>query len=592
MASTTENEARVDGKEEEENDKVGDEQEENPDDDSSDSVIEEGDEEDEEEKAGDKEEEEKGEDTNKSAAPAVDEDDEEVQLAMEMALAAMKNPKLGPDELRKLVLSKSAKPQVAEAKQKNFLMEVEEKKARQKIKEKEEAEKRWTDPRDSMMSWFYGQTSEEYQWAQEKAKYADKIKKDKQIRDLKKAVKVRRKNLKAIRLQGNRVETRHVFKRQRMEKRLLEVSQMIDKNRRHFVENNGPEIVTTYAKAMMKAQKKWLKDQPINDEELALEAQLCRNMHQMLALEKQKAKLKKSLKELKKYLQRCKSWLTDKQTLCEQHISTLEGTQSSMKSIYDETLKRQDEFLQKFLQERKDDGEEFAERLGDDLQALLAKVPLDVSKKYDELPSHSGPGATLNALRGLPFRDSFTLSKAPSRDGKNRDDKTREDIATSGVDHNHEEHRSQSKRGGRGGELVIHTHDDGGSVNSALSDPDEDTNQTVLSADSVSGKIAFGEDAPWLAGDSYGDLGVTMNGDHHKHMGDETELKNGKHQQRKSFEKENIMNPKLNGTNGFTDHKGTLSTAPSSKVASTKKRPPNEVLASATQKEGSATPAN
>ena len=510
-----------------------------------DSVIEEGDEnEDEEEEAQTTTESDAGDEP-----PTIDEDDEEVRLAMEMALAAVKNPKLSPDELRRLVTGQSA-----EDKQKEFVKQMEEKKARQKIKEQEDAQKRWNDQKDSMFGWFYGQSSEEYQWAQQKAKYADKIKSDKQVRETRKAIKAKRKNLKALRLQGNRVETRHIFKRQRMEKHLLEVEEAIDKHIRHFCQSTTYDAAT-YAKAMMKATKKWSKQHqqqevsPTADQELSLEAQLCRNMHQMLALEKQKSKLKKSFKEIKKYLQRCKSWLSDKQALCELHMMTLDATKASMKSIYDDTLKRQDAYIQKLLDDNNKENttgafadDTFAQ--GSDLQALLASVPPDVSQKYDELPSHAGPGATLNALRGLPFRDSFCLSKAPSRDGKGRDDtKIREDIAASG-----EHDRSSSPRGGNRKEIVIQTHDDAASVNSALSDPDEDPTQLgigigepVISADSVSGKIAFGEDAPWL-----------MAGDDEKKPREKLSKTNGNTQHpEKSFDKASTMvAAEANGPNG------------------------------------------
>jgi hypothetical protein len=122
--------------------------------------------------------------TGSNDPPKANEEDEEVQLAMEMALAAMKNPKMSPDELRKLLLG-----QAAEKTRLDFVKQAEEKKARQKQKEQEEAQKRWSEQKDSVFSWFYGQSSEEYQWAQEKAKYADKIKKDKQVREIGKAIK-------------------------------------------------------------------------------------------------------------------------------------------------------------------------------------------------------------------------------------------------------------------------------------------------------------------------------------------------------------------------------------------------------------------
>lgn len=525
-----------------------------------DSVIEEGNED---------EEESKGTLSSTDINPEVNEEDEEVRLAMEMALAAMKNPKMKPDELRKLVLSQNA-----EQKQQEFIKQVEEKKKQQKLKEQEEAQQRWNDQKDSMFSWLVGTPTEEQLWAQQKVRYADKIKNDQQVREARKAIKAKRKGLKALRLQGNRVETRHIFKRQRMEKHLLDVEESIDKHLRQFCHSKTFDA-TTYAKAMMKATKKWSKHNQTeqnkpsetDDQALALEAQLCRNMHQMLALEKQKSKLKKSLKEIKKYLQRCKSWLSDKQALCELHMLTLDATQTSMKTIYEDTLNRQDAFIHKILNENDKENARgaFAEDTfakGSGLQALLANVPLDVSQKYDELPSHSGPGATLNALRGLPFRDSFTLSKAPSRDGKSgRDDATREDILASGDDNHGQNGRSTSpgsrslrRRSGQKRELVIQTNDDA-SISSALSDPDEDLNgsgdgfaygEQSISADSVSGKIAFGEDAPWLVEGGGSDPALQSPGNEKVHT----------KSAEKSFEKESMVgdnkknSAKMNGSNG------------------------------------------
>mmetsp|Transcript_30034 Transcript_30034/g.82447 ORF Transcript_30034/g.82447 Transcript_30034/m.82447 type:complete len:544 (+) Transcript_30034:210-1841(+) len=469
------------------------------DEDPSDSVIDEGD----EDRA---EEYEEGNLPLKAAdveVPEMEEEDDEVRLAMEMALAAAQNPGMSPDQLRKLVGEKN--------KQASIVKEVEEKKAQEQAKEmqkkKEEDTKKWNEQKASYYNWFQSisQGSEEYQWEQTKLKFAAEIKKDKKIRETRKAIKVKRKNLKAQRLQGNRVETRHIFKRQRMEKHFVEVSAAIEKNRKIFCETNYD--ATSYAKAMMKASKKWNK-KPNNDEELALEAQLCRNMHQMLALEKQKSKCKKQLKEIKKYLQRCKSWLSDKQALCELHMLTLEATHNSMKNIYEDTLDRQDKFIQKLkslpeFEEQKD---------------LFENV--DVSR-YDEIPSHAGPGATLNALRGLPFRDDISLSSVPSRGRLSEGGGNRKAAKSNGVADVRVEIDGLPSNANAGDKkhLYVETADDGASINSALTDPDDGavaddpnlSSEVAAMADSVSGIIAFGDDAPWLKQDTSSHAGDDAN---------------------------------------------------------------------------------
>jgi hypothetical protein len=365
-----------------------------------------------------------------------------------------------------------------------------------------------------------------------------------------------------------------------MEKHLLEVEEAIEKRIRDFCESKTFDA-TTYAKAMMKATKTWSKKHPsppqedqsstTADQALALESQLCRNMHQMLALEKQKSKLKKLFRETKKYLQRCKAWLSDKQALCELHMMTLDATQASMKSIYEDTLKRQDAYIQKILDQNNKENrltaDEFPPKTftqGSGLQALLASVPHDVARKYDELPSHSGPGATLHVLRGLPFRDSFNLSKAPSRNGSkgqdDNDEKIRAEILASGDD----EPRSPGGGAGKGGrELIIHTHDDAGSINSALSDPDEDLNASgaALRLGESAKSLGFGDDAPWLVEGGGGGISGENQG---------KEKSNGKVQSKgaeKSFEKGNTLaNGKnsSNGKNGVYSHKEGATTSPTS----------------------------
>lgn len=452
--------------------------------------------------------------------PDLNEEDEDVRVAMEMALAAMKNPHMSA-EVRKKVLG-DKNPQA------EFLKQVEEKKAKKLQQERIEAEKRWNEQKESFFSIFssgaaaFAQATEEYQWAADKVKYADKIRSDEKVREIRKAIKAKRKTLKAVRLQGNRVETRHVFKRQRMEKHLIEVHDSIERLRAQFCQSNYN--VTVYAKAMMKASKKWNKPTQ-EDQELALEAQLCRNMHQMLALEKQKAKVKKNMKEIKKYLQRCKSWLSDKQALCEQHMLTLDATQNSMRNIYQETVARQDQWIARILKEE-----------GLEMPAVLDQAK-DIVAKYDEIPTHAGPGAFLLTLRGLPFKDSIYLKQGSFCGNEVVDNKLGTNpVSTESVKVVIEgappPPPPPSANDKKNEELYIQTTDDAASINSALTDPDDEAAATPAASntndfsDSISGNIAFGDDAPWLGVDE--ELGKEDEED-----GDE----DNRHRKKKSGEK-------------------------------------------------------
>merc|ERR1712176_1592466 len=142
--------------------------------------------------------------------------------------------------------------------------------------------------------------------------------------------------------------------------------------------------------AMVRASKKWKKKS--DEEELSLEARLCQNMHQMLTVEKQKAKLKKNNKDMKKYCQRAKNWLSDKKALCELHLIMLDATKHSMEVVYEEILSRQDNVIMKLKDEK-----EF-------LQVDLSSV--DVSRfDFTQQEKDLGALALLNALRGLPISD-------------------------------------------------------------------------------------------------------------------------------------------------------------------------------------------
>jgi hypothetical protein len=441
----------------------------------------------------------------KPAAPALpaaeEEEDEEVRLAMEMAIAAAQNPHLSPADLRKLVGEKNQQSKIVE--------QVQQKKEQMKVQEQEEATKRWNEKKERAWFWFKSKTesvqegvaaakvaaakkAEELQFSAEKQIYAEQIRRDPETREIRKRMKVFRKALKAQRLNGNRVETRHLFKRQRMEKSLIEATEKLEKTRVLFCETNYQ--VTEYAKAMMRASKKWKRKG--TDEELKLEAQLCRNMHQMLALEKQKSKVKKSTREIKKYLQRCKSWLSDKQALCEMHGLTLNATASSMQVMYEETLAKQDQLIKRLKETQEFKDVDLSEWDG---------------SHFDAIPGDAGPAVILNALRGLPIRDSIRVAKT----GESGTDATSSAVAAAvaaaaattaaavaaaaAQQKQKQQQQSSSRRTGKAPELFITARDDD-SVNSELSDPDggDDNDHGDTGLDGSVHSIEFEGDAPWM----------------------------------------------------------------------------------------------
>lgn len=402
-------------------------------------------------------------------------DDEEVRLALEMAMAAAQNPHLTPEELRKLVGQKNRQLQIVteveQEKQKRAALEAQ--------KQQEEAQKRWTEKKQTALNWWnerssqIAQSAAELKWEAEKQFYAEDIKQDSEIITTRKQMKAIRKVIKAHRLQGNRVETRHTFKRQRAEKLLIAIQEKIRKQQKLLVGSSFN--VAEYAKAMLKATKKWKKK--AGKEELSLEAQLCRNMHQMLAIEKQKAKLHKNHRDIKKYLQRCKSWLTDKKAFCEMHIMTLEATAMSMRIIYEDTLAKQDQLIRRL-------------RVLDEFDGIdLDKV--EVPGEFNMLERAPGPSAILNALRGLPINDSVRMKKD---DGDKRNHSTPSASAP------------ETAPGGNRPELVIDIVDDS-SVSSHLTDPDSGLKEPVILSErdlenDDESEDNFGHDAPWKSGTS------------------------------------------------------------------------------------------
>ena len=399
------------------------------------------------------------------------EEDEEVRLAMEMAIAAAKNPHLSPSEIQKLVGEKNVQAKLID----EFAKKNEEKIKMNQLKAKEYQRQQSS----TTSSWWVAATkkAEEIKDRAERSLYAEQISKDETILEIRKTMKILKKTLKAHRLQGNRVETRHVFKRQRMEKRLIQSNDKLKKTQQMFINSNYN--VQEYLKAMMRASKKWRKIG--NDDELMLEAQLSRNMHQMLALEKQKVKCKKNTKEMKKYLQRCKGWLSDKKAFCEMNIMTLDATQNSILRLYEETLRRQDRLIAKCKAS--------AEFKGVDLLAVdLSHVTfpaISVSRK------EVAPTTEDQAQNGIaPLNPKETAEHSASDQAQSRQKLLQE------------YYKQQQQEPPNTPELYVVANRDDASVSSRLSDPDASLHEESEEEDGE----AYGADAPWRRRfDSHGD---------------------------------------------------------------------------------------
>jgi hypothetical protein len=387
------------------------------------------------------------------------EEDEEVRLAMEMAIAAAKNPHLSPAEIQKLVGEKNAQAKMID----EFAKKNEEKIKMNQLKAKEYQRQQSA---ATSNSWWVAaaKKAEEIKDRAERSLYAEQISKDETIAEIRKTMKILKKTLKAHRLQGNRVETRHVFKRQRMEKRLIQSNDKLKKTQQLFTNSNYN--VQEYLKAVMRASKKWRKIG--TDDELMLEAQLSRNMHQMLALEKQKVKCKKNTKEMKKYLQRCKGWLSDKKAFCEMNIMTLDATQNSILRLYEETLRRQDR--------------------------LIAKYKASQEFKSVDLLAVDLSHVTFPAISYIKPEGVTPL--APTESGKEpqSDNAQTSDQATSRQKLLSEYYKQQQEQPPNTPELYVVANQDEASVSSRLSDPDASIHGN--DEESEDGE-AFGSDAPW-----------------------------------------------------------------------------------------------
>lgn len=414
---------------------------------------------DDESENSDKSEKEMKDDQQEDEIPPELEGDEEFKLAMEMAIAAAQNPHLSPAEIRKLVGAGEKN------KQAEFVDEIAKKK-------EEELRKN----RENSNGWFASaaKRAEAMKDRAERRMYADRIKNDEEILNTRRKLKILKKTIKAHRLQGNRVETRHVFKRQRMEKYLMQTVGKLTKTQRLFTHSSYN--VQEYMKSVMKASKKWRKVG--SDEELTLEAQLCRNMHQMLALEKQKVKTKKSTKELKKYLQRCKGWLSDKKAFCEMNLMTLNATQTSIMMLMEETIEKQDALILKLKR-----SDEFKDV---DLS--------DVDMSNLKLPAFFDRESKMDAMKGLPISDSIRVKKEKQETDKDVAEKQHAlEEAKSRQELVRNYYQAQKVQQQQRPEVYVETKDDV-SVSSHLSDPDASFNNH----DDSDSEFAIESDAPWM----------------------------------------------------------------------------------------------
>lgn len=437
--------------------------------------------------------------TNDLSSPAETEiEDDEVRLAMEMAMAAAKNPHLSPLEIQKLVGEKNA-----QAKMINEFSKQNE----QKIKQNQAKVRELTSSSTTTSWWtIAAKKAEEMKDRAERSLYTEQISNDEKITELRKTMKVLKKTLKAHRLQGNRVETRHAFKRQRMEKRLFQTNDKLKKTQDMFT--NSGYNVQEYLKAMMRASKKWRKIG--SDDELLLEAQLSRNMHQMLALEKQKVKCKKNTKELKKYLQRCKGWLSDKKAFCEMNIMTIDATQNSIMRLYEETLRRQDKLIEKC---KSSDEFQNVDLAGVDLSHVTMPT-----LSYDSTKGTATKDGESDAMRGLPIVDSIRKKKGfmdPSYHSRKEEEQqipsdmvetpngetiSRKELLELYYQNKQRVERQQQEGGTP--ELYVVANKDDESISSRLSDPDGSNNNDDLDGadddeSDDNDNEEFGNDAPW-----------------------------------------------------------------------------------------------
>lgn len=174
-------------------------------------------------------------------------------------------------------------------------------------------------------------------------KYKDEIKADPEIQALQKKIRKITKNLKVQRLNGDRIGKRNWFERKKRSEELDQKTARLNKAIWTF--SNSSMNSHEYAKAMMRAsarlQRKGIKVHK-SEKALAMEAAVLRNMHRMLAIQKQYSMSKRACNDVESFIKRCKGWLDNKLADGEMGIMVLEATSKSMGIMYQELVEIQD----------------------------------------------------------------------------------------------------------------------------------------------------------------------------------------------------------------------------------------------------------
>lgn len=179
----------------------------------------------------------------------------------------------------------------------------------------------------------------------------DNILRRRQNMEIQKHVDHNERKLNSHKVQGERRATRHVRRRKVAETSLAEVS---TKARESLAELPKRELESKeYSRALEEARADEADGSLRTDEVSNLETELIRNMHLMLAMDRQLSLLKKHSREVKKYLQKCKAWLADSSKL-DGALTDLVLANASMKFICEETIRRQDSLIAKCISKPQD----------------------------------------------------------------------------------------------------------------------------------------------------------------------------------------------------------------------------------------------
>jgi len=180
-------------------------------------------------------------------------------------------------------------------------------------------------------------------------RYKEEIKQDEQIRALNKKIRKIKKNLKVQRLNGDRTQKRNAFARNKEQQALDQKTSRLQKSIWTFA--NSSMNSHEYAKAMMRASAR-LQRKGFNvhksEKALAMEAAVLRNMHRMLAIQKQYTMSKRACNDVTSFIKRCKGWLDNKLADGEMCIMVLEATSKSREILYQEVLAVQLTLIPKF----------------------------------------------------------------------------------------------------------------------------------------------------------------------------------------------------------------------------------------------------